>query len=334
MARKRKIPVRKHHGIRDPLKQQEQREKKLSKVTNNPPERKDEQQVSFKFRQFKQLADATKTGKKVKLGAIGKEDKPKPLQTGSKKSSSAVATKETRNIKQFANETDEDYLRRVNRITNASVREAQYEAKYGVNVLRDPKTGEITIQKRPKNEIDELLKQKQKERRAGKGGRKGKQVPKATMDAKTSRELIKRAYKEAKEEVDSEDEQNAPPTEYKRDTFAFGEIVHAPPSLKTLPRKAPQNETVPRPGRKSNLLLKSLLDTAKTPDSNDTDAEGSKRSGFPGKAKTTPFKTPTKAQMKGKRKDLPAATRSMLETERNKMVLLYRQLKNQTAADP
>jgi len=28
MARKRKIPVRKHHGIRDPLKQQEQKEKK------------------------------------------------------------------------------------------------------------------------------------------------------------------------------------------------------------------------------------------------------------------------------------------------------------------
>lgn len=28
MARKRKIPVRKHHGVRDPLKQIEEREKK------------------------------------------------------------------------------------------------------------------------------------------------------------------------------------------------------------------------------------------------------------------------------------------------------------------
>lgn len=29
MARKRKIPVRKHHGVRDPLKQLEQKEKKF-----------------------------------------------------------------------------------------------------------------------------------------------------------------------------------------------------------------------------------------------------------------------------------------------------------------
>lgn len=33
MGRKRKIPVRKHHGVRDPLKQIEQREKKY--VLNN-----------------------------------------------------------------------------------------------------------------------------------------------------------------------------------------------------------------------------------------------------------------------------------------------------------
>lgn len=28
MARKRKIPVRKHHGVRDPLKQMEEKEKR------------------------------------------------------------------------------------------------------------------------------------------------------------------------------------------------------------------------------------------------------------------------------------------------------------------
>ncbi|KAH8409004.1 hypothetical protein KR009_004994 [Drosophila setifemur] len=328
MARKRKIPVRKHHGIRDPLKQLEQKEKKLAKVTNHPPEKKDEQQVSFKFRQFKQVADAAKAGKKIKLGEIGKEDKPRP-SAGSK--NVIPSSKGTKNIKQFANETDEDYLRRVSRITSASVREAHYEAKYGVNVVRNPKTGEISVQKRPKNEIDELLKQKQKERRTGKNGRrKGKDQQNEKMDPKTSRELIKRAFKEAKEEPESEGEQKATPAEYKRDTFAFGEIVHAPPSLKTLPRKATQNETVPRPGRKANLLLKTMLDPASQAKPSEHQVEGS--NGFPGKAKKTPFKAPTKAQMKGKRKDLPAATRNMLENERNKMVLLYRQLKNNTQA--
>ncbi|XP_044251645.1 coiled-coil domain-containing protein 137 [Drosophila takahashii] len=334
MARKRKIPVRKHHGIRDPLKQQEQKEKKLSKVTNNPPVKVDDQQVSFKFRQFQQLADATKTGKRLKLGQIGREDRPKSAPGGKKgATSSAGASKETRNIKQFANETDEDYLRRVNRITSASVREAHYEAKYGVNVIRNPKTGEITVQKRPKNEIDELLKQKQKEQRlAGKKGRRKTPIPqKSTMDAKTSRELVKRAYREAQQEVETEEKQNAGPTEYKRDVVAFGEIVHAPPSIKVLPRKAEKSETVPRPGRKGNLLLKNMLDPEQN-QSNQQEQDERSRLKVAAKSKGA-FKTPTKAQMKGKRKDLPLATRSMLESERNKMVLLYRQLKNKTTAD-
>ncbi|EDW27642.1 GL20393 [Drosophila persimilis] len=329
MARARKIPVRKHHGIRDPLKQQEQREKKLSKVTNNPPTKSDEQHVSFKFKQFQQLADGAKAGKKLKLGEIGKEDKPKSSTKSSDKQS---ASKNTRNIKQFANETDTDYLRRVNRITNASVREAQYEAKYGVSVIRNPKTGEITVQKRPKNEIDELLKQKQKEQRnAGKKGGRKKTNQKPTMDAKTSKELIKRAFKEAKEEKSSDDE-NSPIVEYKRDTFAFGDIVHAPPSLKTRPRKATRDDTTARPGRKSNLLLKSLLDPGQqasaSPEADSPIA--SKPTGTPHTPKKSP-KVSLKMQMKGKRKDLPIGMRSMLETEREKMVLLYRKLKEHKA---
>lgn len=189
---------------------------RLANVTNNPPTQSDEQRTSHNFKQFKKIVDAAKSGKKVKLSGIGKEDIPKAV--GKKKGQQAAggaaavgSKKHASNIKQFAEETDEDYLRRVNRITNASVREAQYEAKYGVNVIRNPKTGEITLQKRPKNEIDELLKQKQKERRLAKNGRnKGKAAAaKSTMDIKTSKELIKRAFKEADEEEDEEDEVSA-----------------------------------------------------------------------------------------------------------------------------
>lgn len=180
-------------------------------MTNNPPTQNDEQRTSHNFKQFKKIVDAAKAGKKVKIGGIGREDIPRAT-AGKKKGQAAGAAvsshKHASNIKQFAEETDEDYLKRVNRITNASVREAQYEAKYGVNVIRNPKTGEITLQKRPKNEIDELLKQKQKERRLAKNGRnKGKAAAaKSTMDIKTSKELIKRAFKEADEEEDEEDQ--------------------------------------------------------------------------------------------------------------------------------
>lgn len=185
---------------------------RLANVTNNPPTQNDEQRTSHNFKQFKKIVDAAKSGKKVKIGGIGREDIPRAT-AGKKKGRPAAAAsvsshKHASNIKQFSEETDEDYLKRVNRITNASVREAQYEAKYGVNVIRNPKTGEITLQKRPKNEIDELLKQKQKERRLAKNGRnKGKAAAaKSTMDIKTSKELIKRAFKEADEEEDEEDQ--------------------------------------------------------------------------------------------------------------------------------
>lgn len=260
------------------------------------------------------------------MGCIGKEDIPKTT-TKKKTQSVAVGNRHT-NIKQLADETDEDYLRRVNRITSASLKEAQYEAKYGVNVIRNPTTGEITLQKRPKNEIDELLKQKQMERRLNKNGRKkSNQTVKNPMDVKTSKELIKRAFKETEEEKDPN--VAVLPTEYKRDVFKFGEIVHEPPTLKTLPRKAKKNETVPRPGRKSNLLLKSLMETESRITSLTSEASSVNSNTKTVQKKKSP---PTKLQLKGKRKDLPAATRNMLEGERSKMIDLYRQLKKEQTA--
>lgn len=80
-------------------------------------------------------------------------------------------------------------------MTSESLWEAEYEAKYSVNVVRNPETGEISIKKRPKNEIDELLKQK-------KMSKKGKtKTTKGTMDAKTAKALIKQAIKEDEDEV-------------------------------------------------------------------------------------------------------------------------------------
>ncbi|XP_012160518.1 coiled-coil domain-containing protein 137 [Ceratitis capitata] len=298
MARKRKIPARKHHGVRDPLKQLEEKEKRLSKVTNNPPER-DHQQVSFKFTQLKKLIDDAKAGKKLKRIHKGQEDKPKDKVTH---------TKKVGHIQQLKEETDEDYLKRVNRITSQSLREAQYEAKYGVNVIRNPKTGEISLSKKPKNEIDELIKERKKNRG------KGKKTINAgkPLDPVVARDLIKQAIKEDKEEKSNE---HLDFEEYKQDYVRFGEVVHAPPTLSTLPRKAQKSETVPRPGKKSNLLLKSLLPETK---SEDVSLEK--------KSKITGGKT-EKVKLSGKRKNLSTAARKMIEEEQNKFIELYRSMK-------
>lgn len=82
------------------------------------------------------------------------------------------------------------------------MREAQYEAKYGVNVIRNPKTGEISIIKKPKNEIDELLREKQKNKGKGNMSRnKGKEKTGKPLDPEVAKELIKQAIKEDKVEV-------------------------------------------------------------------------------------------------------------------------------------
>ncbi|XP_073835405.1 uncharacterized protein [Musca autumnalis] len=313
MARKRKIPARKHHGIRDPLRQLEEKEKKLKNVVNAPPS-KDDQPLSFKLKQLKKLTEDAKSGKKIKRIHSGVEDKPKEDKTNRKKSNAAGADgNKFKTIKQLPGEDDIEYLKRVNRITSASLKEAQYEAKYGVKVVRDPKTGAISIKKKPPNEIDELLKQK---RKGGKAGKKKNEKDVKPIDPKLAKQLIKQAIQEDEEERRQESSKET--REYQRDVIKFGEIVHAPPSTLTLPRKAEKNETVPRPGKKNNLLLKSLLD--------ETTVVASTQSTTTSKTTNTSGRV-TKEQMRGKRKDLPEHTRNMLEKEREKLVELYRNLK-------
>lgn len=125
--------------------------------------------------------------------------------------------------------------------------------------------------------------------------------------------------------------------EYTKDVFKFGEVVHAPPTVLTLPRKATKSDTVPRvsfsldlkyfdntffllfkPGMKDNLILKTMFNK--------------QTSGTTKNSKNTVLNKSylTKSQLKGKRKDLPIAARNMLETEQLKMIQLYRELrKNQ-----
>lgn len=130
-------------------------------------------------------------------------------------------------------------MRRVNRITQESVEEAKFEAKFGVEVIRDKKTGEIKLKKRPANEIDERL--KQNAANAKKGGRKSK-AP-IVIAPEERKKLIKAMIREKKQK-----ESETKPTEvkeFKRDEIKFGEVVNEPPQL-TVPRLAKKAETVPR----------------------------------------------------------------------------------------
>lgn len=142
-------------------------------------------------------------------------------------------------IHRYQNEGDEDYLRRVNRITRESIQESQFEAKYGVEVIRNHKTGEIKLKKRPKDELEEQMKKARKDD-ATSGKNKGK-VPETLITPAERKKLVKEMIAQRKEK----EKQTKPVEEFKKDDIKFGEVVHGPPQL-TAPRKATKSDTVPR----------------------------------------------------------------------------------------
>lgn len=163
------------------------------------------------------------------------------------KKNDARNDKEYENIKQRPNESDRNFMNRVNRVTQESVEEAKFEAKYGVEVVRNKKTGEIKLKKRPPNEIDERLKQNAQNLKHK--GRKSQVVSIAPEERKRMAKALiqekKQKEKEAKTPVIEE---------FKRDEIKFGEVVNAPPQL-TVPRLAKKAETVPRVRKKSFICV-------------------------------------------------------------------------------
>lgn len=224
---------------------------------NNPPEKRDFQKVSHSLARFIKLKESAK-GKPVKQKNthlkrvhIDNEDKPENYKKAGKceKSEKSQKPQESRNNKEFtdlkqgANESDRCFMRRVNRVTQDSVEEAKFEAKYGVEVVRNSKTGEIKLKKKPKNEIDERMKQNMENQKRLKKG--GKAIPTAIVLAPEERKkLIKAMLAEKKQNQKETKEPEI--EEFKRDEFKFGEVVNAPPQQLTVPRRAQPAETVPR----------------------------------------------------------------------------------------
>lgn len=249
---------------------------------------------------------------------------------------------ESRNDKEFANimlgenENKRDFLRRVNRITHESLQEAKFEAKYGVEVVRNKQTGEIGMRKKPSNEIDEILRQN---RLKGNKGAKATSAPSLVLKPEEKKKLVKEMMEKKKAAKASA----AVPTivEYKKDEFKFGEVVHAPPQLIT-PRGAQKAETVRRVSASHSIRMDlfSLLIASngheccmvhvsqpgrKMMFPQSTDTKQSEPSGNQVKAKTATTKK--LGTLKGKRKDLSMAMRHMIDTEQSNVVKLYKEIK-------
>ncbi|CAO1432808.1 unnamed protein product [Diamesa serratosioi] len=319
----RKIPCPKRHfGVRDPLKQREEREDKIKDKINNPPRNFNDQEVSSKFKAFIALKASAKSGKKMnKVTTVDHDFKSTRIDLDGMQ----------RNI----NEPEHKFMRRVNNFTHQRRVEADYAAKYNVDIIRNQETGEITLKKKPNDKIDELMRKRLAEAKNGKkkfDKKRDNDYDEPSAPKLTSLQKMKLKKKSRRETKDEDKELDY--SEHQRDEFKFGEFVQAPPSL-VVPRKALKNETVSRPGKR-DLLLSTMLNVNK-PTTNgapvtfrnlDTSDRTSKKSKKGSKVLSKPI------DKKGKRKNLPASTRVALESARQNAVDLYRQMKKKQPIVP
>ncbi|XP_066909008.1 coiled-coil domain-containing protein 137 [Halyomorpha halys] len=242
----RKIPGKKHRGIKDPKKQLWEKKEKLKQVINCPPKDPNVQEIPKTVLELNKLRELVKSGnfkkkKKRKTKTVPNNDINK-IPNGSSQLSESNK-KVWPNLKQKPGETDGSYFRRIEKATDDILYEASIEAKHDVEVNQDD-SGNVKNIKLNKPE-DGLVKNNKK--KSAKNSETN-----YILDRKERMKLrrkLKLKMKKANKLKVSEDA-----IEKKKDIVEFGEVAHHPPQLTRRPRGC-----VPeKPGNKQ-LLLKSFF---------------------------------------------------------------------------
>ncbi|CAB0032255.1 unnamed protein product [Trichogramma brassicae] len=293
----RKIPGKKHRGVKDPEKQQAKRLAAVESVINAPPKNIDHQDVPKSLERVIQLKNA------VKDGSIGKKQKKKKtkgakklIQLGAEQINYKLPAPTARPEKvvpvfnQQPGENKFKFWNRVNQETEAFIKETEFELKYNVEVKRNAATGEVEgFRKKAKEELDQIAIEKLQEKHSNIKRKK----------KKTKTEKLKLLEKKNKKLED-----NADDFQKYEDKVEFGEVAMAPPKL-SLPRKAIKTDN-----KGKNLLLNKIFEE-----------------------KSSSKKENVQIDKSGKRKNLPIGERRNLEREQSNAIEAYRRLKAQKSAN-
>ncbi|CAL1674189.1 unnamed protein product [Lasius platythorax] len=289
----RKIPAKKHRGIKDPEKQRAKRLAELESRTNAPPKDTDEQAIPKSLERVIKLKEAAKTNngilkrkrrKKNALICIGQQQHKLSLHPKAKPEKIVPV------FQQRLDESGEQFLHRVSKDTHAFLKETAFEKKYGVQVERDSETGQIQGLVKCKREKDDVETLRAKHKNI-----KKKKTTESSLTKSEKRKLKLQLKKEKKVK-------NVDKFENLQDKVAFNEVVHEPPKLNIKSKKI-NEERKPK-----NLLLNSLLENSK-----------------PSISKVI--------ERSGKRKNLPVIERRKLEKQQSEAIAAYRQLKSQRLAN-
>jgi len=317
----RKIPGRKHRGVRDPEKQRKERFAKIKDKINAAPSNPEDQQISKSLSRIIDLKNKVKDGlfnkkKKKALTPINGELNKLP-----NKKFTGHPEKPIPKFQQLPGETDRAFKHRMNRICSEIVKETAFEDKYQVDIKKNEE-GEVEgVEKRPKDELEVLVKKLKKEKqikKKGKGKKKEKKNGETELKLTKSQKWARKKAEKKKKQIARKEEEYS--FESRREQVRFGEIVDAPPTLVS-PKKVSKLESAPRPGQKP-LLLTSLLKK----ENSSTVELPNRLTAIKRRMKLNLTKTIDK---KAKRKSLPHALRRQLDRQQKEIIESYKKLKSE-----
>lgn len=226
----RKIKGKKHHGTKDPEKQQKARNEKIKMKINNRPNKEDFQDIPKSLKNLMRAQEEVKAGAynpfphkkaKVERNPDHKDllDSTKhktfdPKLPGMKRPLKPIPV-----FKQNPGEHKRAFYYRIDQTIQSMKKRAQFEDKYKVDVQMDDK-GNSKIVDREKDEVELEIEKKRNEKLARKGiVRKTKEEKR---QARREREKKRKGKGNNGEHLDFN---------HLQDNVEFGETVHAPPSL-------------------------------------------------------------------------------------------------------
>ncbi|XP_012530297.1 coiled-coil domain-containing protein 137 [Monomorium pharaonis] len=297
----RKIPGKKHRGIKDPEQQRIKRLTKLELRTNTAPKNEDEQAIPKSLERVIKLKEAAKSNG----GILKKKQRKKDglicvgLQHRRPNCPKTKLEKIVPVFQQRPGESGKQFMHRVSKDTYDFLKEVAFEKKYGVRIERDSDTGKIQGLIKCKPEKDDVEALQIKHKNLNKKRKTAKDsITLREFSTKNDKRKLKLRVKKEKKLARSYDE-----FEKLQDKVVFGEVADEPPKLKIKSKE--MNET----RKPKNLLLNSLLEDSKV------------------------FFGTKVIKRSRKRKYLPEMERRRLEKQQSEAVAAYKQLKSQRSVN-
>jgi len=252
----RKIPGKKHHGVKDPEKQQKARLDKVKMKINARPAKEDHQDLPKSMRMLMAAREEVRNMASSKVEERVRKSKEErarldstrhltydgPLQKGMVKPLKPIPV-----FKQGEREHKRAFYYRMDKTIQSMKKRAEYEQKFKVEVSTD-ENGKAVVKDKEKDELELEEERKKIEKLAKKGIVRRTKEEKRVMRRQREKQRKNKKKKNTDEILDFND---------LKDDVSFGDTVDAPPSL-NFKGFSKDHSSRPAEGGKAKLLLSGI----------------------------------------------------------------------------